>query len=306
MGVVEDKIKNPVDYILNLENQDMDKIDYFIKPLNKYNYYVYVEDKGKIGFYELLFEMLYPEYKIMIFAKYSRKVELINYYFQEVDKNNFTNSIVLLDRDYESKLPMIPYSTLSYKCFDELKRNSHFRILTKTNIENYLIDYTIIKTAIKIVTSCSEEKFYEIKIEEVYIKIKEVIEKISFKYLINQCLMCDFPKTSKHVDFDSFNMTPIFETHLNNLKSNILKNKNKLEDLKNKVTYEEIKEYFKNKYSKEIDIDGKMFLVCLIQYCINKKIGNINKDIVTRVAIGCLTEDSKENLRKELKILDYR
>lgn len=304
MQRIKDKVENPIDYILNLENQYMDTIDSFIKPLKKYKYYIYVEDKGKIGFYELLFENLYPEIKIMIFAKYSGKTELINFYFNEINgsDDNFEDSIILLDRDYEAKMPQVCYATLANKSFDELKLNKHFKILNRTNIENYLFNYIGVKNAIKIVANSCEDKFNEINLKEAYIKIKELMERLSFKYLINQCLMCDFPKTSKHLDFETFEKTFIFEKHFEKLKKDVLENKNNIDELKYKNTYEEIEDFFKLKYSTEEDIDGKMFLTCLIQYCLDKKVGNINKDILTKTLILYLTEECKKNLQEELDL----
>ena len=74
---------DPIEALTNREFFTSEKEDIFFTLLDKEEIYIHVEDKNKFSTYELLFEELYPELRIKVFANYSGKAELLKEYYEK-------------------------------------------------------------------------------------------------------------------------------------------------------------------------------------------------------------------------------
>lgn len=293
-------VNDPVEYMSNKENYASEKEDAFFNLLEKEDFYVHVEDKGKEAFYELLFKKLYPKLKIKIYANYNGRNDLLkNYYEKKINglllNNKNSKEYYLFDRDYECFIPNKTYRYFNNCTFRELCLESQIIILKKTNLENYFLNKETFKEAFQVVSSFSNKELE--KFSQTYDKIVKLTGKLSKYYLLNSYFQKSLEKkVIQYIDFDNFKLTPLFYKMIGEIKKVMIENNEKI----TKSLYKSLDIDLKK------DIDGKETHIALTYACKKLK-KNCNKPFknedILRTQILNLTDKQKQELRNDIPIL---
>lgn len=291
-------ISDPVEYILDKKNYSSEKEDAFFDLLDKQDIYIHVEDKGKEAMYELLFEKLYPNTNIQVYANYDGKAHLLKNYYEKKELNKIRNKdYYLLDRDYEVFNPDKIYKSLNNHSFTTINSESQIIILKKTNIENYFLDPISFKKAFKIVSGFPNKDLNNFI--DVYNRIIKIVKKISKYYLLNTYLEKDLKKLIiQYINFKDFKITPFFYTSI----KKIIK---EMEDNGERIEKSLLKE-LKHKMDLEKDLDGKEAHIALTYACKNfrsKYNSPIKNENILRAQISNLPEAKILELKRDLNFI---
>lgn len=286
---------DPIEALTNRELYTSEKEDIFFTLLDKEEIYIHVEDKNKFSTYELLFEELYPELRIKVFANYSGKAELLREYYEKKEINKLVDKeYYLIDRDYENFNKDKKYNSLLKHSFLEISNEfPRIIVLKKTNFESYFLDKDSFKRALKVDAGYSNEELE--KFLEVYNKVMRRMEKLSKFYLINTYFEKNLRKNpTGDIELSTFNYNSAFKEQVLNLKEEIEREFQKI-----------TKSFIKNlNFNPEIDIDGKQTHRFLAYACkhFSKNTKNIMNDRILRSQISNLTPFQKAELKKDIPL----
>lgn len=303
-------MKDPIDYYLKRLKRD--KLDIFYEGIRKI--FIFVEDEGKKAFYKILLENLEVE-DFECFDISNGKKGVIKKYFDNREK--YINSpekryIFVLDKDYDNKCKHHNLERLEDHRFEELKKNEYFVIWRKYCIENYLMNFKLIKEVVELIRGREvNEQLYK----ESYMKLQDLVLKLSKYYYFNSYFNLNLEyNIYSHLAENKIelkNEEGIIET----LSKGFEKIKECLVEMESekKEVYSQFKEMNFDETLKKIsesfneneDIHGKEFI---------KGITNMNKildlkaqtglDLFTRLLVNNIIKYSEicDELKKELRI----
>lgn len=295
-------MKDPRDYYLKRLKRD--KLDIFYEGIRKI--FIFVEDEGKKAFYKILLENLGVE-DFECFDISNGKKGVIKKYFDNREK--YINSsekryIFVLDKDYDNKCKHHNLERLVEHTFEELKRNEYFVIWKKYCIENYLINFELIKEVVELIRG---KEFNEELYRESYIKLQNLLLKLSKYYYFNSYF-------NLNLEYNIYSYLAEKEIKLKNeerlieiLSEGFEKIKESLEEMElgKKEVYSQFKEMNFDETLKKIsesfneneDIHGKEFI---------KGIGKMNKilDLKVQTGLDLFTRLLVNNIIKYPEICD--
>lgn len=311
----------PINFFMERQNKILRHKDKFKRPLNKSDYYIYVEDKGKGGFYESLLENIYGK-KFEVFDNLGGKKYVIERYYEMLNSKEITEKeIFLLDRDYEHIFKELNFESLNGRSFSELEKEENIKILKRTNIENYLLlidfnnyeeSYEKIIDVVRKVTNKKEVVIKSIFPIELYIKMICRMLNLSYLFMISLCFDGTFTKKGSHICFDTFSYTSYYNGHLNRLKIQFKQVKSEYSKLITGIEtmdFNQFLEEFKSNFDKNLDLDMKQLISQLVNCIIERSkksqyetINKLDENSVKNFLLIYQDERLKEEFKSILKI----